>query len=199
MRRQMKPRAHESQALMFLRQYLKSPQDVGSVVPSGPQLTELMIKALALPAEGRVIELGPGTGVFTRALLAAGVAPERLMLVERNENFARHLGASFPGVEVCTGDARALPGLADTERKGPVARVVSGLPLRSMDEPTRRAIIIAVGATLAPWGRMVQFTYLAGPPIPAEHAAAAGLVGTRSGMTLRNIPPAFVWQYAKAG
>jgi phosphatidylethanolamine/phosphatidyl-N-methylethanolamine N-methyltransferase len=199
MMRKHKARARENHALMFLRQYLRTPQDVGAFVPSGPQLTEQMIKALALPEGGTVIELGPGTGVFTKALIAAGVAPERLILVERNEDFARHLSESFPGVVIIPGDARELPSLATAQGIPRVDRIVSGLPLRSMDDATRRAIARAIGATLAPWGRLVQFTYLAGPPIPADHAAEAGLIGTRSSMAIRNIPPAFVWQYAKAG
>jgi phosphatidylethanolamine/phosphatidyl-N-methylethanolamine N-methyltransferase len=199
MMRKHKPRARENHALMFLRQYLRTPQDVGAVIPSGPQLTELMIKALALPGEGTVIELGPGTGVFTRALIAAGVAPERLLLIERNADFARHLAESFPGVEICTGDARVLPSLMAARGEGLAKRIVSGLPLRSMDDATRRSIAHAIGETLAPWGRMAQFTYLGGPPIPHDHAADAGLIGTRCGIALRNIPPAFVWQYVKAG
>ncbi len=194
-----KTRARENHALMFLKQYLRTPQDVGAFMPSGPQLTDLMIKALVLPDNGMVVELGPGTGVFTKALLAAGVPPQRLLLVERNEGFARHLAESFPGVATCVGDARDLPSLVAARGIAQVDCVVSGLPLRSMDDATRRAIALAIGFTLSPWGRMVQFTYLAGPPIPADHAAEAGLIGTRSGMTLRNIPPAFVWQYVKAG
>jgi phosphatidylethanolamine/phosphatidyl-N-methylethanolamine N-methyltransferase len=198
MRHKVKARPGENQAMMFLREYLRRPQDVGAVMPSGPQLTELMIKGLALPETGTVVELGPGTGVFTRALIAAGVSPGRLLLVERNEDFAAHLSDVFPGVRVLAGDAQELPQLLARQGVTSVERIVSGLPLRSMDDGVRLALAKAIGSALSPWGRMVQFTYLGGHPIPLGHATEAGLVGTRFGVALRNLPPAFVWQYVKA-
>jgi phosphatidylethanolamine/phosphatidyl-N-methylethanolamine N-methyltransferase len=187
----------DKQAMLFLKQYLRQPRDVGSVIPSGAQLTDLMIRALAAPKEGRIVELGPGTGALTKALIASGIAASRLFLVERNAEFANYLHGTFPDCAIWTGDAQDFPALLAARGEGKVQRIVSGLPLRSMDDGIRRDIAMAVGAALSPGGRLVQFTYLSGPPIARAHATEAGLLGARFGVALGNVPPAFVWQYVK--
>jgi phosphatidylethanolamine/phosphatidyl-N-methylethanolamine N-methyltransferase len=189
--------AGDRQLFLFLKAYLKTPRDIGAAMPSGPQLTDLMIKALALPKEGRVIELGPGTGVFTAALIAAGVKPGRLLLIERNREFADFLKTRFPDVAVVSGNAQELPALLAGRDEAPVSRIVSGLPLRSMDRAARLAIAQAASKALAPGGRIVQFTYLSGPPIPRQDALQANLLGARYGVAFGNVPPAFVWQYVR--
>lgn len=187
----------DKQAMLFLKQYLRQPRDVGSVMPSGAQLTDLMIRALAAPGEGRIVELGPGTGAMTNALIASGIQASRLLLVERNAEFANYLHGKFPRCAIWTGDAQDVPTLLAARAEAQVQRIISGLPLRSMDESVRRAIALAAGAALAPGGRLVQFTYLSGPPIPRAHAAEAGLLGARFGVAFGNVPPAFVWRYVK--
>jgi phosphatidylethanolamine/phosphatidyl-N-methylethanolamine N-methyltransferase len=189
--------ASGKQKMLFFKQYLQNPRDVGSVMPSGARLTDMMVKALALAETGKVVELGPGTGAFTRALIEAGVAPERLILVERNTDFAAFLTQEFPGVTVRIGDAQELDRILAKAGEGTVQRIVSGLPLRSMDDDIRLGIARAVAASLAPGGRLVQFTYLSGPPISRKAAAEAGLLGARFGVALGNVPPAFVWQYVR--
>src|SRR4051812_19294517 len=97
--------------LLFWRRYLERPLGIGAIAPSSRALARAMVEALA-PAPGdTVVELGAGTGVFTRALLERGVAREKLVLVEFDEHFAKHLKQAFPGVEVIQGDARELPRL----------------------------------------------------------------------------------------
>ena len=97
--------------LLFWQRYLRRPLGVGAIVPSGSSLAEAMVKLLAPGADDIVVEIGPGTGPFTRALLASGVAPLRLILIEFDAEFVRHLRQKFPGVTVVQGDASELPGL----------------------------------------------------------------------------------------
>jgi phosphatidylethanolamine/phosphatidyl-N-methylethanolamine N-methyltransferase len=185
------------QSLMFFKEYLRKPRDIGSAMPSGPRLTDLMIRALALPDRGCVVELGPGTGVFTAALIAAGIRPERLLLIERNREFADFLRGRFPQVAIVSGDAQELPALLASRKEANVSRIVSGLPLRSMDRAARLSIAQATSEALAPGGRFVQFTYLSGPPIARQDAARLNLLGARYGVAFGNMPPAFVWQYVR--
>lgn len=185
--------------LLFWRRYLRRPLGVGAVAPSGASLAKAMVATLA-PAPGDVVvEIGPGTGPFTRALLAAGVAPSRLVLVEFDKEFVRHLRQSFPGVTVIQGDAQELPRILKEHGHEKVPRILSGLPLRSMPEAIRTGITRAMAASLADGGSLVQFSYFLKPPLAEAEVRAAGLTARRARAIMANVPPAFVWRYGRDG
>jgi phosphatidylethanolamine/phosphatidyl-N-methylethanolamine N-methyltransferase len=183
---------------MFLRQAFEPSTTVGGIVPSGQALARKMVSELPLD-QGWVLELGPGTGVFTQELLARGLPPERLLLVESNTAFVEHLTQRFPNVRIVLGDARNLRAILASVALSHVSNIISGLPFRSFDSALRNAIASAIGEVLAVGGVLVQFTYATRPPLPAEAALRAGLVGKRRNLVLANMPPAFVWRYQKMG
>lgn len=186
----------------FLGQWLRDPVRTASVTPSGRQLAHLMVAALP-PGARRIIEIGAGTGVFTRALLEAGIPRENLLVVEINPRLAEFLHRRFAGVRVVCADARQLESLLvspdPAAGAGGVDAVVSGLGLLSMRAEARCAIVRAAFAVLAPGGRFVQFTYGPKSPVRRGERAALGLAVWRSGFALRNLPPATVYVYRRAG
>lgn len=184
--------------LLFWRRYLNRPLGVGAVAPSGAALARAMVETLAPGPHDVIVEIGPGTGPFTRALLASGIAPSRLILVEFDGEFVRHLRQSFPGVTVLQGDAAELPRLLKEEGHDKVPRILSGLPLRSMPDTVRAAISRAMGEALAPHGSLVQFSYFIAPPLAEEEVKACGLTARRAKTVVANIPPAFVWHYSRS-
>jgi len=149
----------------------------------------------------RVVELGGGTGVFTRALIEKGVKPDDLLVLELNDTLYAHLRERFPDVRVALADARALHDIAQQTGyldHGPADGVISGLGLLSMARATQRAILESAFAVLSPQGRFVQFTYGPGNPVAKEVMRALDLVGHRASFTFLNVPPAAVWVYARA-
>ena len=88
----------------FLKALITRPKLVGAVIPSSPALARAMARQID-PAAGPVLEVGPGTGVISEAILERGVTPGRLTLVEYDEELARHLAVRFPRVQVIQGDA----------------------------------------------------------------------------------------------
>ena len=182
-----------------MRQILRNPFATGSITPSGAELTRLMVEALSAKAGEVVVEFCPGTGVFTRALLAAGVAPEKLILIEFSPVFAKFLSAEFPGVHVIEGSAADLPRYLAELKLPPVGKIISGLPLRSMNQQLRNDIAHAVATSLEAGGTYVQFSYFRISPLPKILAGSLGLAGKCVGTALKNIPPAFVWKYIKSG
>jgi len=178
--------------LSFFLCWLANPLRVGAVWPSSLALADA-ITAEVTPACAPVIELGPGTGVFTRSLIAHGVPEERLALIEYEKNFARMLKRTFPKARVFRMDAARLKDidLFDGERAG---AVVSGLPMLLM--PPKKVIAILEGAFehLRPEGVFYQFTY--GPDSPVSRAILdrLGLDVARFGGTLANVPPALVYR-----
>ncbi|MGN6789930.1 MAG: class I SAM-dependent methyltransferase [Rhodanobacteraceae bacterium] len=183
----------------FLRQWMRDPVKMASVTPSGRQLARLMVEQLP-PGCERVAEVGAGTGVFTRALLDAGVVPSKLLVVEINPDLATFLRDRFPGVSVACADARHLDALAAEHGlldDGKLDAVVSGLGMLSMSSSLRCGILRAAFDALGDRGRFIQFTYGPASPVRRHERDALGLRMHRAGFAPRNLPPATVYVYQR--
>ncbi|TWB08726.1 phospholipid N-methyltransferase [Rhizobium sp. ERR 1071] len=189
----MKNRA--SDAFLFFRAWLSAPLRVASVTPSGRALSSLMTAEISAQT-GTVIELGPGTGVFTEALLQRGVAEENLVLVEYGSEFANQLSDRFPTAKTLQMDAAQLSKLS-LHASAPVGAVVSGLPLLSMPLRKVHAILEGAFSHLRPGGAFYQFTYGPKCPIARPLLDRLGLKATYVGWTLANIPPAAVYRISR--
>ncbi len=179
----------------FFRSWVANPLRVAAVAPSGRSLSRLMTAEI-FPADGPVLELGAGTGAFTRALLDRGVPEHDLTLVEFGSDFVRLLQFRFPRARVLWMDASQLAG-HELFHSATVGSVVSGLPLLSM--PVRKVIAILSGAFsyVRPNGAFYQFTYGPQCPIPRKILDRLGLKATRIGGTVRNLPPAAVYRITR--
>lgn len=184
-----------SELVTFFRAWAANPLQVAAIVPSGDALSELITSEIAADS-GPVLELGPGTGVFTRALLSRGVKEKDLTLVEYGADFAKRLESRFPEARVLWMDAARLSQqlLYDGREFG---AVVSGLPLLSM--PPRRVMSILEGAfaRLRTGGSFYQFTYGPACPIPRPILDRFGLKAVRIGRVVRNVPPAAVYRISR--
>jgi phosphatidylethanolamine/phosphatidyl-N-methylethanolamine N-methyltransferase len=178
----------------FLKTLVAAPRLTGAVAPSGRALARAMAAAVGSPSQGIVVELGPGTGPVTQALIEAGMVPERLVLVEYDPGFCRMLERRFEGVRVIQGDAYDLSRTLAPFAGQPIAAVVSSLPLLNQPPPRRTKLIADAFALMGPAGVLVQFTYGLQSPIPREFCANR-YAAIRSRPILLNLPPAFVWTY----
>ena len=178
--------------LQFIRSWSDKPLRTGAVMPSSKALARAMARPIDPNDTGPVIELGPGTGPVTAALVERGVDPSRLVLVEYNPDFCRLLRTRYPTATVIQGDAYRLRRLLETSLKEPAAAVVSGLPLLTKPLRTRLRLMADVIALLRPGAPLVQFTYGVVPPIPQT---LAGISAEASNLVWLNLPPARVWGY----
>jgi phosphatidylethanolamine/phosphatidyl-N-methylethanolamine N-methyltransferase len=153
-----------------------------------------MARELALDRPGAVLELGGGTGSLTRGLIAAGCPAERLVVIEREPDLARHLQQRLAGVRVICGDAgdteRLLAG-AGIER---LATVVSSLPIKWFPRAQQRAVLDASFAALGEDGSFVQLTNALASPIPADEL---GLIGAEVARIWLHILPVQIWRYRR--
>ncbi len=183
------------QAGLFLRSWIADPIGIASIVPSGRRLAELITAAVD-PAAGPVLELGPGTGVFTAALLARGVAERDLVLVEADARLADELRERYPLADVLRINAALLA--HDDERAARrFGAAVSGLPLIWMRRAIVRDILAGAFSRLVPGAALYQFTYQSYCPIEADLLDELGLVAERIAHTWRNLPPASVYAVRK--
>jgi phosphatidylethanolamine/phosphatidyl-N-methylethanolamine N-methyltransferase len=177
--------------LLFFRQLLSRPKQISAVAPSSRFLARAM--AAGLKPGQRVVEFGPGTGVLTRAILAAGVRPADLTLFEFNPDFVAHLRLAFPGVTVLNEGAQTAPAHVAPG----VDAVISGLPLLSMPLEIRESIVKAAFDVLAPDGAYVQFTYGPRPAVSDAQIDRLGLKVVQTAHILFNLPPARVHRFTR--
>jgi phosphatidylethanolamine/phosphatidyl-N-methylethanolamine N-methyltransferase len=179
----------------FIRSWMEEPLSIGAVMPSGKPLARAMAKCVDPEMKGPVIELGPGTGAVTAALVEQGIVPSRLVLVEFNPTFCRLLRTRYPEATVVQGDAYGIKRLLASLLRQSAAAVVSGLPLFNRPLKFRLRLLTDAFALLAPGAPFVQFTYAIVPPIPRSYSGARVRASERIWL---NIPPARVWVYRKA-
>ncbi len=175
--------------LPFWRAFLAHPFKVASPVPSGPALGRAIAEQVDPHGPGAVLELGPGSGAVTAALLVRGVAPADLTAIEWDQSFCNHLRRRFDGVAIVQGDAFAFPGLTG-DRK--FKAIVSGLPVLGLSAARRRHFLGMALDALEPGGVFVQFSYSPLPPLPSGY----GVKITRR-VVWRNLPPMHVWRYTR--
>jgi phosphatidylethanolamine/phosphatidyl-N-methylethanolamine N-methyltransferase len=178
----------------FLRSWIEKPLHMGAVMPSSKLLARTMAQYVGVDSKGPVIELGPGTGAITNALLEHGVDQKRLVLVEYNPGFCALLRDRYPHAKVVQGDAYALRDSLGDLLDAPASAVVSGLPLVTKPMLTRLKLIRDAFLALAPGAPFVQFTYSVAPPIPKSLPGVSTEASERIWM---NLPPARVWVYRK--
>ncbi len=171
----------------FLRGLLKDPRGVSAPTPSSPALAAAMAERVDPLRPGLVVELGAGTGVVTEALLARGISPDRLVVIEHSAYFADLLRARFPGATVVQGDAFVFERYLPPEAR--ISAVVSGVPLLNFPLWRRKTLIEQALAAQDAGGRFIQLSYGWQPPIdPGRRELSRTIVW-------RNFPPAHIWTY----
>ena len=179
----------------FIREWLEHPLQTGAISPSSPALARAMA-AFIDPAEtGRVLELGPGTGAVTEAILERGVAPADLTSLEYNPDFARLLEGRFAGIDVKIGDAYDLDEtLGPDDGSRSFKATVSSLPLFTRPLEDRQRLLDAALDRMPAGAPFIQFSYALVPPVKAEPGR---WTVSKTGWIVLNLPPARVWVYRR--
>jgi phospholipid N-methyltransferase len=183
--------------LVFLKRFLKNPRQVGALAPSSRVLAHEMLRHVSLTPESHVVELGPGTGVFTREIISRLPAGAKFLAVDIDPHFCDTLRARWPSLDCECGSAEHLPAIIAARGWTDVDSIVSGLPFASLPTALSRAILSAIQATLRPGGEFTTFQYVHAYPTPAAAAFRREMTARFGPMSDRrfvggNIPPAFV-------
>ncbi|NNM62175.1 MAG: phosphatidylethanolamine N-methyltransferase [Steroidobacteraceae bacterium] len=174
----------------FIRELVRHPREIGAMCPSSPFLARRMA-SLVPEGQGLVLELGPGGGVVTAALLSQGIAADDLVLVERSAVLSAHLARRFPGVKLIHGDAAHLSRF-EALRNQPIRAIVSSLPLRSLRRSVVREIMDQISLISGPGTMFIQFTYALRGGFADQ---AAGFKRDQRHVVWRNLPPARIDAY----
>jgi phosphatidylethanolamine/phosphatidyl-N-methylethanolamine N-methyltransferase len=186
------PKFRLDDEVRFIASWLQHPLKVGAVSPSGKALAQAIAAEIDPEIPGPIVELGPGTGPVTEALIERGIAPERLVLVEYDPDFCKLLRRRFPQATVVQGDAYTLADTLAGVVKEPIAAIASCLPLMTRPLSVRARLLNAAVRMLRPGSPFVQFTYAMNAPIPSRQRRYRI---TSSPRIWKNLPPARVWVY----
>ena len=181
---------------LFLKEWLANPQRTGSVAPSSRQLAAAMAHWLPSDPQTYVLELGPGTGAVTEALIKRGLREEKLVAIEHNPKLARLLREKFPRAQIITGDAWQLDELLRGLREPveSVGAVISSLPLLNFTLEQAEALAQKIRAVLKPDGNWVQYSYNIGKK---QVRGASTFRLHASKIVWLNLPPARVSVFQK--
>jgi len=185
---------HWNDRQIFFRHWLKNPLGIAALLPSGDKVARGMAREIDLARPGAVLELGGGTGGVTRGLFDAGCPVDRLVVIEREPDLARHLERRFPGLRVICGDACEMARLLKAAGIDRLAGVASSLPIKWFPLGAQRAILDASFALLGPGGSFVQLTNALASPLPAAE------LGLESEEVLRiwaHFLPVQIWRYRR--
>lgn len=181
---------------LFLQELITRPRSVGAILPSSKQLAVSMAQWLPIYSNSYVLELGPGTGSVTEALLKRGLREDRLVAIEQSPKMAELLRSHFPKAKIITGDAFELdklllqyPRVAEN-----IGTVFSSLPLMNFEPAAAEKLALMIRALLPPGGKLIQYSYHVANKQPK---AAAHFEFVASDLIWMNIPPARVSVYKK--
>lgn len=189
-------RANLSATTLFLHEWLLRPRQIGAILPSSKNLAGAMANWLPPEPEAFVLELGPGTGAVTQALLERGLRQDRLVAIEQSPRLAGLLRERFPRAHIITGDACQLDRLLKkhVRQLDVVGAVISSLPLRNFPPEAADALARKIRAVLRPAGTWVQYSYYLGNGRPHGTSRFDLLA---SDVVWWNVPPARVNVYQK--
>ncbi|MEZ5805989.1 MAG: class I SAM-dependent methyltransferase [Rhizobiaceae bacterium] len=178
----------------FFKGWLHRPRAVGSIIPTSSITARKMASVIDPDSGMPVLELGPGTGVITKAILARGVKPGDLYAVEYSPEFVRHLRSHFKGVNVIEGDAFNLDETLGGMRDATFDSVISGVPLLNFPVPARVRYIEDLLDRIPAGRPIVQLTYGPKSPVPPGRG---NYTVEHFRFILRNIPPTQLWIYRR--
>jgi len=180
--------------VLFFRTWATSPLKMGSVTPTSRALAGLMVELALADPEGYTLETGPGTGVVTQALIDSGIPAARIVSVEYDKDFCRHLRKRFPGVNVIRGDALDLANALGDYRDIKFSAALSGIPLLNLPKAKRAPYLLALLDRLLPGGVVSQLSYSFTPP---QEAIPSRLTVRKSKWVTANFPPGRAWIYSR--
>ena len=181
--------------IRFFKGMMQGPKTVGAIVPTSSVTAKRMASVIEPKSGLPVLELGPGTGVITKQILARGVPAEKIVSVEYSEDFYRRLVEDYAGVNFIHGDAFDLKNILGDFADKTFDCVISAVPMLSFPMEARIQLLEDLLSRIPEGRPVVQITYGPVSPIIAKpdryHIQHFDFV-------VRNIPPAQLWIYRKA-
>lgn len=180
--------------IVFLKGMISSPDTVGSIIPTSRVTARCMADQIDLSSGLPVLELGPGTGVITKAILNHGISAKELYCVEYSVEFTRRLRIMLPDVNVINGDAFDLDSVLGEMSGAQFDTIITSMPLLNFPMMARKQLINDLLDRIPDGRPIVLFSYGATAPVPTD---GENYEVTSIKWIIRNVPPARIWAYRR--
>lgn len=180
--------------IIFLKGMISSPDTVGSIIPTSRVTARCMADQINLSSKLPILELGPGTGVITKAILNRGIDPKDLYCIEYSDEFTRRLKIMLPDVNIINGDAFDLDTVLGDMRDAKFDTIITSMPLLNFPMMARKRLINDLLDRMPDGRPIVLFSYGATAPVPTD---GEGFEVTPIKWIIRNVPPARIWAYTR--
>jgi phospholipid N-methyltransferase len=183
----------------FLRSFLRRPSQVGAIAPSSKYLAAMMVDWFDWTRCRYVVEYGPGTGVFTKAILQSLHPDAKFFAIERSPELCNLLRGRYPQLDLCEDSVENVAALCQAREFPHVDAVICGLPWASFPDALQQSCLDALAKVLRPGGQFATFAYWQGLLLPAAHKFRRRLNDyfseiESSPTVWRNLPPAFIYR-----
>jgi phosphatidylethanolamine/phosphatidyl-N-methylethanolamine N-methyltransferase len=179
---------------IFFQEFLKHPLEIGSIIPSSRFLERRIVQTAGVHSARTIVELGPGTGGTTRAILSAMAPKARLLTVEINPNFHALVSCMKDDRLIAHfGSARGLKEILQMYGLCAPEAVISGIPFSTMHNGLASQIMEAISSSLAPGGCFVAYQVSKEVACVCQPFLGSG----RMEIELFNIPPVRVYRWEK--
>ena len=182
----------QNDLVIFLSQWMSSPSITGAVMPSGKDLAQAITKNLS--KDMKIIEIGPGNGIFTSYIVKKGIAQDQITLMEINPVFCSLLKERFPGARIFESSASKIKLLAPGEK---FDACICGIPFLSIPKREMWKIVIAIFHVLNNGSALYLFTYGTRCPLPKYLMKRLNLKAKHISFVAKNIPPANIYEIKK--
>lgn len=186
--------SHLDDEIRFFKSWINSPKAMGAVLPTSNVTAKKMASLIDENTRDAVLELGPGTGAITKAILARGIKPEQLYSVEYSEEFIDDLKEDFKGVNVLHGNAFELDDVLPDLNGEKFNTVISAIPMLCFPVDQRIELLNDLFDRLHPGRPVVQISYGSKSPIPPSFS---NYTVEPLDWIARNFPPARLWVYRR--
>jgi phospholipid N-methyltransferase len=188
--------------MSIIKEFIKSPSTVGTIFPSSEHLAREMINGMDLHNAKTVLEIGPGSGAFTKHIAKQLSPSAKFIIVELNKQFHDNLKKKYPDLKIINDSAERLSSILEREAMGKADAVISSLPWAIFSEGLQRRIMDQIHLNLSIGGYFATYAYLHGTFLPGGvkiRKLIKDKFGNvkRSSTVWRNLPPAFVYKSRK--
>lgn len=194
--------ASMSEHSRLLGAFVRKPTRTGAIAPSSRELAEVMIAEMGLATADTVVELGAGTGVFTRLIAERAKPGATVLAFEIDARLAGELDGTIPGVRIVNDSAEAIADHLAAAGRSSADSILSGLPWASFSRKLQQTLLASVLGALRPGGLFATFAYIPAAWFPPGRRFRAMLAGgfqsvETTRVVWRNVPPAFVYRCRK--
>jgi len=179
---------------IWYKNLLENPTEIAALFPFGAETGKLMTAHLEGMDEGYILELGSGMGAITECILQRQVPEDKLILIEKNKNFADYLSHKYKNANVFAEDAANAKTLLEAQGICEVRHIVCSLPFVIMQQEQQLSILDVIFKLLHPQGCVSIVTYFIRCPISKKVLDQYNKSSELFGFTMKNIPPAYVYQ-----